>query len=187
MEIDSEKLNAFRDAYVSLINASVAREVWPYQTYAPAGDQESWYRLRTAVAKAAGPAGIVYPRYGAIYRTQSGPWVNSGFHPVTNWEVTIKDSKQFTPLNLLTALDAAIANVDSMKNEAIDREKGLIGLLARFLRIPADLREAVGGDAKTQKAATFVGVISQILIGLITTWLGVLIPQLLQRILELIN
>jgi hypothetical protein len=184
---DREKLEAFRDAYVALIGASTPVEVWPYRTYAAAGNEENWYLLRTAVAQTAGPAGSAYSKYGAIYRTQSGPWVNSGFHPVVNWEVSIKDSDQFTPLNVVTALDAAIATADSMLNEAMDRERGLIGLLASFLRIPANLREAVGGDAKTQKAATFVGVFSQLLIGVTTTWLSVLIPQLLQKLVQLIK
>jgi hypothetical protein len=181
---DVAKLRAFQDAYLALLEASVHQDAWPYRTFAPKGDQEIWFQLRTKVAQTAGPAGIVYGKYGAIYRTQSGPYVNPGFHPIVNWEVSIKDADQFSPLNLQTALDAAIANADSMALEAADREKGLIGLLAKFIRIPADLREAVGEGSSSQKAATYVGRFSQVVIGLLVTWLGALIPYLIQKLIQ---
>jgi hypothetical protein len=181
---DVAKLRAFREAYLALLEASVPQDAWPYKTYAPKGDQALWFQLRTKVAQTAGPAGIVYGKYGTIYRTQSGPYVNPGFHPVVNWEVSIKDSEQFSPLNLCTALDAAIANADSMEQEAAERERGLIGLLAKFIRIPADLREAVGEGPGSQKAATYVGRFSQVIIGLLITWLGALIPYLIQKLIE---
>jgi hypothetical protein len=181
---DAAKLRAFQDAYSALLGASVLHNAWPHKAYAPKVDEAIWFQLRTKVAQTAGPAGIVYGEYGTMYRTQSGPYVNPGFHPIVNWEVSIKDAEQFSPLNLQTALDAAIANADSMELEAADRERGLIGLLAKFIRIPTDLREAVGGGSGSQKAATYVGRVSQVVIGLITIWLSALIPFLIQKLIQ---
>lgn len=180
---NAERLSNFRNAYVQLINASIQKDAYPKISMGPGGDVNEWMLLRHQVSRLAGPAGPIYPHYGPIYQTHSGPWVNSNFNPVVGWETSINDIKQFPPQTLITALDGAITRAETEVCDAREREKGITGLIAKFIRWPLELKEAVGKGSAIQKAALTLGVMGQVLVGLTTAWILYVIQLIANKIL----
>lgn len=183
-KINAERLSEFKDSYVHLINASTRTDTFPRKSLGPSSDIESWLQLRTIVSRNAGPAGPIYLIYGPIYQTQTGPWVNRNFNPVVGWETSINDLVQFPPQTLIAALDGAIARAETEAKDAQARERGLTGIIARFIRWPLELREAVGGGQTSQSIAVTIGFLGQVLVGLTTSWILYIIQKLVQKLLE---
>ena len=71
---------------------------------------------------------------------------------------------------LVSAVESAIGLAETRAAEAEEREKGLVGLVAAFLRWPTTLREAVGPDhAAQRRAAGALGVLAQLVVGVIAS------------------
>lgn len=181
---NAERLFKFRNAYVQLINASVLRDTFPRKSMGPAIDEIKWQALIDEVSRGAGPAGPIYPLYGPIFQTHSGQWINRGFNPVVGWKTSIDDIEQFPPQTLISSLDGAVARAQSEAEDARDRERGLTGFIARFIRWPLELREAVGKGAVIQGAALTVGLLGQVFVtvtsGLIIYWINTVIWSLIR-------
>lgn len=145
---DAEDLTKFREAYIALLKA---------QRGVPPGGRQStlgWLQLREPVASASGPAANAYERHG-------GGYVNL----VANWgdSLTISPIK---PDEVLSAVDAAIANAERATEIAERRERGVTGVIAAFIRWPSTLREAVDPEHVGQaRAAAALGHIGQGLVG----------------------
>ena len=181
--VHANRLVEFRNAYVALINASHREYQFPATVYVAAGDTMRWTQLRDAVARAAGPAAPVYPRYGTLFQLRSGGWVQDRANPVLHWETAMRNCELLAPDTLVGALDGAIARAYAERDDAQAREKGFTGLVARFLRWPWELREAVGGGAVARRSAYAVGVGGQVIAGLITAGILAGIAKLASRLL----
>ena len=181
--VNASRLREFRNAYVQLINASIRNDTFPRTSMGPLVDTKDWMALFDAVSRSAGPAGPIYLIYGPIYQTHSGPWVNGAFNPVVGWKTSIDDIEQFPPQTLIAALDGAIARAETESLDSQIREKGITGLIARFIRWPLELREAVGRGAAVQNVAMTIGFIGQVLVGLSTAWVIYLIKLLTNNLL----
>ncbi|MDQ6933896.1 MAG: hypothetical protein M3130_01100 [Actinomycetota bacterium] len=93
-------------------------------------------------------------------------------NPVANWESS-KDPQQLEPTTVVSTVESAIARARQSAEEAAERERGLTGLIAAFLRWPSTLREAVGPDRSGQRAAAgVIGVLGQILVGIMASVLA---------------
>ncbi len=169
---------------MQLINVSKRQDTFPRKSMGPALDPNSWQALFDEVSRAAGPAGPIYPQYGPIFQTHSGPWVNSGFNPVVGWKTSVDDIEQFPPQTLITALDGAIARAQAESEDALNREKGFTGFIARFIRWPLELREAVGKGAVIQNAALTVGFVGQIFVGVASGWIVYLINLAFKSLID---
>lgn len=164
----------FRSAYVDLVNsARPGQGGFFLPALVPAVDQPSWQVKRRAVATAAGTAAIPYDRYGGTFTLRSAAHIMNNVDPVTNWELSLRDPELLAPETVVASVDAAIAKATKGAHDAAQRERGLTGVIAAFLRWPSDLREAVGsGHPAQRRAAGAIGIFGQILVGAFTTALA---------------
>jgi hypothetical protein len=162
---DAALIHAFREAYIDLLNsARMADGEFFLPVLAPAVDHVTWQHKRLAVAAAAGAASSAFQRYGGTMTFHTGGYIQS-VDPMANWELSVKDPKQMAPETVISSADAAVALAKQKGIEAAQRERGLTGLIAAFLRWPANLREAVGtGHRAQRRAASVIGVIGQVMV-----------------------
>ncbi|VXC13147.1 hypothetical protein [Aeromicrobium sp. 9AM] len=175
-EQHADLMTAFRHAYVDLINSSklFQPEDSFIPRFGPASDHSSWQAKYSAVSAAAGAASRAYRPYGGVMTLRNAAVVMNGVDPVANWEMSLKDPKQLPPESVLSAVEAAVANASQQALEARQRERGITGLIAAFLRWPSNLREAVGPGRGAQRAAAgFIGLLGQIFVGAIGAALSV--------------
>lgn len=167
---DAEALRQFRDAFVALVNASRSYQPVFMTQLGPGVPQEQWNKLRTQVALAAGRAQPAYNRHGGVFALRNAAYRMNGVSPVTNWEMCLRDPEQLPPHTVVSAVEGAIGLAETRGVEAGEREKGIVGLVAAFLRWPTTLREAVGPDHTTQRrAASALGVVAQFIVGVLAS------------------
>lgn len=167
---DADALRVFRNAYVELINnARLIND--GFDSYLGAGtDNRTWQRKRTTVATAAGAAGGAYSRHGGTMTLRKSAYIMRDIDPLANWDMSLHDPANLTPETIIASVDSAIARADQLAKEAAERERGLTGLIAAFLRWPSNLREAVGPEQSVQRAAAgVIGVVGQVVVGAFTT------------------
>jgi hypothetical protein len=167
-------MHTFREAYVDLVNNARPTEGDYFLTVlAPALDQQSWQHKRSAVAAAAGAAAGPYGRYGGTYTLRNAAYILNDIDPVTNWEMSLRDPEQMHPESVISSVDAAIAAASQAAIEALQRERGLTGVIASFIRWPSNLREAVGsGHPAQRRAAGAIGIVGQAVVAALTTALA---------------
>jgi len=173
----SKLLIDFRNAYVALINNSkqdddyfsLSNEYRP----APGVNPIQWSRLRTDVAKAAGAATEAYKKWGGTFTFRNAAFVMPNVDPVANWAISLTRPQQLRPDTVVACAEAAAARAMQAANEAGQRERGLTGLIAAFLRWPSTLREAVDPDHRGQRAAAgAIGFVGQIIVGAVAAALA---------------
>ena len=160
----------FRNAYVELINNTAQKQdaSWDPILAPRAGiTDQRWNDLRRAVAQAAGAAGPVYEQYGGTFTMRNAAYLTHGISPVANWEMSLRDPRQLSPDTVVSSLEAAVAAAQHEASEAAERERGITGLVAAFIRWPSDLREAVGPGKAQRTAAGAVGIFGQIVVATI--------------------
>ncbi|QUC01991.1 MULTISPECIES: hypothetical protein [Cellulosimicrobium] len=169
---DVDLLTEFRGAYIDLLNSAQARSDGLFMELVPAVDHGIWQAKRRAVAMAAGAAGAVHERHGGTYTLANGAYMTRDVNPVVNWEMSLRDPQQLRPDMVIASVEAAIGAANKAAADASEREKGLTGLIAGFLRWPANLREAVGPGRSVRTAAGAIGVLGQVLVGTAATALA---------------
>lgn len=170
---DAELLLAFRSVYVDLLNSSRASSDGLFKTLVPAIPQPEYQAKRRDVALASGPAALAYSRYGGNYTMRNAVVIHHDVNPVANWEMSLRSPEDFSPEMVLSAVEGAIGSARREAVEAEQRERGLTGLVAAFLRWPSNLREAVGPGNRSQRtAAGAIGVVGQIIVATLATALG---------------
>lgn len=165
----------FRNAYVDLANYTerVPKGMTMSElVQAKTVSDQDWVQAYSAVSQAAGAAASAYQRYGGTFILRNVAYMTPGVDPVANWEMSLRDPDQLEPQTLIATVEAAIARARQASEEAAERERGLTGLIAAFLRWPSNLREAVGQGPPAQRtAAGVIGVIGQVVVGAITAGL----------------
>lgn len=165
---DARLMDAFREAFVDLCNhARPEEEVFGYRLVSNT-DHASWQAKRRAVARAAGAASDAYRKHGGTYTLRNAAYVMNAVDPVINWEMSFKDPEQLSPESVLASVDAAVAGAVQAAEEAAERERGVTGLIAAFIRWPVNLREAVGSESAAQQtAAVAIGIAGQVAVGVV--------------------
>lgn len=165
---DLDALHKFRNAYVGLLNASKRIEDWPHFRYVPKGDEQHWLELHREVSTAAGAAQWAYARQGGgTFTMRNAAYITNNVNPITNWIMSIEDAETLKPQMILTAVEAAIGGATQDYEEALSRERGLVGVIAAFIRWPQTLREAVGPGWAPRAAAGAIGFIGQVMVAAI--------------------
>lgn len=168
---DADLLIAFREAYVDLINSSRGTSDGLYTTMTSAVSQPDYQVKRREVALASGPAAVAYSRYGGTYTMRRAVAVH--VNPVLNWEMSLRSPADLSPHLVVSSVEAAIGAAHEKAREAKQRERGLTGLVAAFLRWPANLREAVGPDSQAQRnVAGAIGMFGQVVVATLATALA---------------
>lgn len=167
---NAQLIGQFRNAYVDLINASgpttrpdsmYFRVLGPARGVSPA----DWNEKRSEVARAAGAAASAYDQYGGKFTLRNAAYITNNVDPVANWDMSVKDPEQFPPDTVLAAVELAATRARQEAEDAAQRERGLTGLIAAFIRWPSDLREAVGpGHSVQRTAAGVIGVVGQLFV-----------------------
>lgn len=171
---DANIMMAFRDAYVELTNnARRVSDGWSLATLEPDGiSRARWVELYSAVATAAGAAGPVYGRYGGTVTLRNAAYIMNNVNMLVNWELSIRDPEQLPIHMLISSVESAVARARQLADEAAERERGITGLIAAFLRWPSTLREAVGPEHGAQRtAAGAIGFFGQLVVGILATLL----------------
>ncbi|MBN0042265.1 hypothetical protein JN535_19115 [Cellulosimicrobium cellulans] len=170
---DAELLLAFRTAYIDLVNSSRVSSDGLFKILVPDVPHPQYQDKRRKVALAAGPAALAYSRYGGTYTLRNAAVINHHVNPVANWEMSLRRPEDLTPDMILNSLEGALGSAHQEALEAEQRERGLTGLIAAFLRWPANLREAVGSGNRAQRtAAGAIGIVGQIIVATLATALG---------------
>lgn len=170
---DAELLLAFRSAYVDLLNSSRASSDGLFRTLVPDIPQPEYQAKRRDVALASGPAALAYSRYGGNYTMRNAAVIHNDVNPVVNWEMSLRSPEDLSPEMVLSSVEGAIGRAHQEAVEAEQRERGLTGLVAAFLRWPSNLREAVGPGNRAQRtAAGAIGIVGQIIVATLATALG---------------
>lgn len=164
----------FRNAYVDLLNsARTARDGVFSTVLVPDVEHKLWTSKRRDVAIAAGAAGVPFARHGSNYTLRNAAWLISDVDPVTNWEMSLRDPEQLSPEMVIASVEAAIGRAEQEARETALRERGLTGIIATFIRWPANLREAVGpGNSAQRTAAGAIGMLGQLIVATLATALG---------------
>lgn len=168
---DSNLMMAFRNAYVELTNnVQVVPRGLTMTELAPAAGvgQQEWSRLYSTTAQAAGACASAYHRYGGRITLRNAAYMTPNVDLVANWEMSLRDPQQLDPKTVIASVESAIARARQQSVEAAERERGVTGLIAAFLRWPSTLREAVEpGRSGQRAAASVVGVAGQVLVGIL--------------------
>lgn len=164
-------MRTFREAYIDLLNSARAiQQEFDSVAYVRNVDPESWARKRTAVAAAAEVAAVPYSRHGGMFTLRNAAYITQDFDPLTNWERSLSDPEQMAPETVIAAVDSAMARALQEASEAKQRERGLTGLVAGFLRWRSDLQDAVGaGHPSQRKAAGLIGGFAQGVVAALAT------------------
>ncbi len=134
---------------------------------------DEWTKLQTDVATASGAAASAYlANGGATYTLKNAAFIMNNVNPVSNWMMTLESPDELKPEMVTSAVETAIGVATERLERAKRNERGLVGLIAAFLRWPSTLREAVGDNAYQRGAASAIGVVGQILVGAIAAALG---------------
>lgn len=167
---NAQLIGTFRNAYVDLVNASspttrtdsmYSKVLGPAHGVSPA----DWNEKRSEVARAAGAAASAYHQYGGKFTLRNAVYITNNVDPIANWDMSVKDPEQFPPDTVLVAVESAAARARQEAEDAAQRECGLTGVIAAFIRWPSDLREAVGpGHSVERTAAGVIGVIGQLFV-----------------------
>ncbi|QWC85212.1 hypothetical protein KLP28_17190 [Nocardioidaceae bacterium] len=179
---DARLIMEFRNTFVELANQAQAKEgqfFLPELGPRPGVGWEEWNRLRGEVARAAGAAASAYNRYGGKYTLRNAAYITNNVDPVANWDMCLKDPEGFSPTMVISAVDSAIGRARQQSEQAARRERGLVGLIAAFLRWPATLREAVGPSAVQRRTASAIGIAGQIIVGVIASLIATGLAALL--------
>jgi len=167
------RLKAFRDAYIELVNSSAPESDGLFARLAPRVSHDEWSRLESSVARAAGAAATAYDANGgATYSLRNAAYIMNDVNPMQNWAMSLESPEQLRPQMVVAAIDNAIGIATTRLETARRNERGLVGVIAAFLRWPSTLRAAAGTSSYQRGAAGVIGVFGQILVGAIAAALG---------------
>lgn len=101
-------------------------------------------------------------------------------NPALVWSTLLDEYPMITPDVLVTVGSQAIGVLESLRDEAAERERGLAGLFARFVRFPVRVREAAGLPPRTVSGGLLSGLVALVQAVLIAAVGGVLVFPLAQ-------
>ncbi|WP_288121554.1 hypothetical protein [Microbacterium sp. 69-7] len=133
---------------------------------------DTWSKLQRDVAIAAGAAQEAYSANGGGTFTMRNAAHVTTVNPIANWHFALERPDELKPQMVVSAVDLAIGQARTRYESAIEHERGLVGVIASFLRWPQTLREAVGPSWTQRTVASTLGVVGQIVVGGVAAALG---------------
>jgi len=166
-------LSDFRRAFIELVNAAkpVGGE-WDLPRLVPNVSNDRWSQLQRETAIAAGAAQQAYGANGGGTFTMRNAAYMTTVNPIANWHYALERPDELKPQMVVAAVDLAIGQARTRYENAVQHERGLVGVIATFLRWPQTLREAVGPTWTQRTAASALGVVGQVLVGAAAAALG---------------
>ena len=141
----AEEVRAFLSAYGEFASCvELVPDYWERWAVRPGAEQrlqDVWPRT----ALAAGRAADAFQECGiTVAYKPPGTRQTTTFNPALVWSTLLDTYAIVTPDVVSTVANQAIGRFESLADRAAEREKGLAGFLARFLRFPSSVREAAG-------------------------------------------
>lgn len=178
LQIELEAVRRFHEALQPCIAQYLpTRDVTDtFSLLVPIGDEEEREGHRRSLAAAAGPAAQVAQKRG-LHMNARGRQVN----PIAAWEEFFRSEPVMWPKSLDAFSRALVGQLEHEVHLAEERERGVVGLIARFVRLPLEVREAAGLTGRSGVVATgftlmlqtlLVGVVSGVLVALIIRLFG---------------
>ena len=129
------------------------------------GGDQAFRDLVDATAQAAGRAEAAARYAGGLVAFGGGTPIN----PISNWRASFNPIHTITPGVIENYCQQLIGRLEQLTTQAQQRERGLVGLIAAFLRFPDDVREAIGEGAtrRAKRSAFAVAVAAQVVGALI--------------------
>lgn len=144
-----EELRAFLSAYNEFLECVERgyefgyRETWVVRADAQPRANEVMAR----VALAAGRAAEAFQESGILVAYKppgTHPANTTTVNPALVWSTLLDNYVMVTPDLMFTVGNQAVGRFESLAERAEEREGGLAGFFARFIRFPASVREAAG-------------------------------------------
>ena len=180
-EIAAEKFDAFRGAYVDLLNSCDFRNQKPGTPPTPIVDGETWALLHKTTAETAGAASIFFSDYGIYVATKDHFNFTTHATPSDAWFTSINNPQQVHPSLLIACIESGYGKVSLLAEQARVAEKGIKGIIASFIRWPSDLAEAVGPRHPIQtNVARSIGLLGQVLVGVLVYYVVLTLNRFLQ-------
>jgi hypothetical protein len=173
-----DALVQFRDAYSSYVDVL---EMHPagYRVYhlVPKEGMESEAAvLRAEVARLSGAAAVVADRVAGPLEVVPPPMVGGvvkRMNPIRNWNVPLEPPNDLDTHHVLDYCNQAIGIIDAQLAQAKEEERSLAGRIARFVRLPYEVRRLASPSTRAGRAAALgAGVVLQ---GITVTVIGGLI------------
>jgi len=168
----AQEVRAFLSAYGEFASCvelvSDYRERWAVRPGAEQRLQDVWPRT----ALAAGRAADAFQECGIMVAYKPpGTMQTTTVNPALVWSTLLDTYAIVTPDVVFTVANQAIGRFESMADRAAEREKGLAGFLARFLRFPASVREAAGLEPRSVTGGLVSGTVALVQ-GVLVTAVG---------------
>lgn len=151
----------FRDAYVRLI--SLSRVVSDSTFYShrmrvpKEGHESEYYSLFSHVARLAGAASV---GPGGVVRE------------VANWKQSLDDVEALSASDVVESCEGVLGILEERAKALDHRDKTIEGKLALFIGFPSRVGAIVAEDhPRLQKTAVGVGIIGQVVVGIVATLL----------------
>lgn len=173
IEQQGHHLSAFRSAFIELVNACApAGGDWEPLRLVPTVSNDRWSQLQRDVAIAAGAAQEAYSiNGGGSFSMRNAAYITT-VNPIANWHFALERPDELKPQMVVSAVDHAIGQARTRYEDAVEHERGFVGVIASFLRWPQTLREAVGPSWTQRTAASALGVVGQVIVGAVAAALG---------------
>lgn len=170
------KVREFRDEFQQLLDLGVS-----FHKYSTIPNEAWQIRERVGLLAAGAAHGIVMA--GAMVMHQDAPIAGgrrTTINPATSWSQAIDGDGFIEPRHVLDSCNLAIGQLDEMRLQAERTERSLAGRVARFIRFPAEVREAAGFRPGTAAGRTTLGIAAAIQTVLTGTIIGVMTAALLE-------
>lgn len=130
----------------------------------------------------AGKAHSAYERHGPLLQTGLPGTLTSPQNPLENWAATLNSNRVFNSATLITCLDQSIGKAQSAWEGAVRNEKGFTGLVARYLRWPKELKEAVEpGNSRLGTVANYFGWAVNIILPIAVAVISGIILEIMRK------
>ena len=153
----------------------------------PRVDDETWNKVLSETAYSSGGASESFRKFGNNFRVKSGS-VFVEVNPVDSWWHSIERPEEFNPNLVVNAVQYAIGKAEKARDRALRSEKGIVGLIGRFIRIPESIMESVNPEHKIERnSARLIGYVIQIIATTFSAYLFKITIALLSLLIRVLN
>lgn len=186
-QLDSENLSIFLNCFSNLVRSSHLDRSGGHSRIVPRVDDETWNKVLSETAYSSGGASESFRRFGNNFRVKSGS-VFVEVNPVDSWWHSIERPEEFNPNLVVNAVQYAIGKAEKARDRALRSEKGIVGLIGRFIRIPESIMESVNPEHKIERnSARLFGYVIQIIATTFSAYLFKITIALLSLLIRVLN
>jgi len=186
-QLDRENLSIFLNCFSNIVRSSHLDRSGGLSRVAPRVDDETWNKVLSETAYASGGASESFRKFGNNFRVKSGG-IFIEVNPVDSWWHSIERPEEFNPNLVVNSVQYAIGKAEKARDRALRSEKGIVGLIGSFIRIPESIMESVNPEHKIERnSARLIGYVIQIIATTFSAYLFKITIALLNLLIQAIN